>query len=285
MSTILLTGAAGYLGQHIATSLRRSDHTVLEASRRNGFELASPTWPVSQPVDTLIHAAWDMTATRWTEIEKVNVQGSLRLFDRAHAHQVRQIIFISSMSAYADAKSRYGRAKFFVEERLHKLVGCSVRPGLVYSIAPGGMLGSLRQLVKKLPVLPVIDGGAQVLYPCHVEDLSGLICWAVEHADQASGRVFTAANREGFSFRTILELTATRDGRRPLFFSLPFIFVYGPLRLAEYAGLRLRLKSDSLVSLLNQNPDPDFSSTEIFHQAFRPGFLNILPEKIANTGT
>ena len=272
MSTILLTGAAGYLGQRIATALRRSDHSVWKRAAAMDLNSPLPLGLYHSRFDTLIHAAWDMTATRWSEIEKVNVEGSLRLFDQAHAHQVRQIIFISSMSAYADAKSRYGRAKFFVEERLHKLGGCSVRPGLVYSIAPGGMLGSLRQLVKKLPVLPVIDGGAQVLYPCHVEDLSWLICWAVEHADQASGRVFTAANREGFSFRTILELTATRDGRRPLFFSLPFIFVYGPLRLAEYAGLRLRLKSDSLVSLLNQNPDPDFSSAEISHQAFRPGF-------------
>ena len=42
--------------------------------------------------------------------------------------------------------------------------------------------------------------------------------------------------------------------------SVPSALAYAPLRLLESAGLPLRFRSDSLVSLLNPNPRVDWSA-------------------------
>jgi hypothetical protein len=43
------------------------------------------------------------------------------------------------------------------------------------------------------------------------------------------------------------------------FISLPWRLVWAGLKTAEACGLRLNFRSDSLVSLMHQNPAPDFS--------------------------
>jgi hypothetical protein len=46
------------------------------------------------------------------------------------------------------------------------------------------------------------------------------------------------------------------------------------LKSAELVGLRLRVRSDSLISLINQDPSPDFGATRaagLAFAAFAPG--------------
>ena len=69
---------------------------------------------------------------------------------------------------------------------------------------------------------------------------------------------------ELLTFRKILEGLAEQAGRKPRFFSVPGWAPLAGLRGAEFFKIPLPFKSDSLVSLLHQNPAPNFSKMILF---------------------
>ena len=55
-----------------------------------------------------------------------------------------------------------------------------LRPGLVYGPGSRGLYGRMRGMVERLPVLPLLGGGAAPVQPIHVDDLCRAILRALE---------------------------------------------------------------------------------------------------------
>ena len=72
-------------------------------------------------------------------------------------------------------------------------------------------------------------------------------------------RILTAANDQPWPFRQLLSEIARGLDKKLKFIPLPWRLVWAGLKSAEACGLRLNFRSDSLVSLMHQNPKPDFS--------------------------
>jgi uncharacterized protein YbjT (DUF2867 family) len=71
------------------------------------------------------------------------------------------------------------------------------------------------------------------------------------------------ASPEPLTLRDILTRVAQSLGRRRVFVPLPEGLVMGGLRTAEMIlGSKCPVRSDSLLSLLNPDPSPDFSLPE-----------------------
>lgn len=284
-----VTGAHGYVGSVIAAALHARGARVVGLNHRGA---ASPAcdrvvpYTLGQDVpsgtfdgmDTLVHCAWDFKASKWTDIKRANVDGSLQLFAQAHTAGVRRMIFISTVSAFEGCRSLYGQAKLAVEQGGRQYGVVAVRPGLVYDDQqPRGMVGALSGLVARSPVIPLIGSGSQVLYPCHADDLAALVYALCASPRPVEGPV-VAASSHGLSFRQILTDVAARKGRRVVFMPVPYGLVLGGLRAAERLGLKTRLRSDSLVSLVNQSATLDFSETRTVGVTFRD-----MPAKAAAT--
>ena len=79
----------------------------------------------------------------------------------------------------------------------------------------------------------------------------------------------TAAHGQGWSFRQILEEIARARGKRIGFLKLPWRFVWLAIKSFEVAGIPLDFRSDSLVSLMNQDLHPSFAATHAAGYAFR----------------
>jgi nucleoside-diphosphate-sugar epimerase len=189
------------------------------------------------------------------------VAGTLLLFEAARKAGVGQLIFISSISAFAGCCSMYGKAKLEVEKQLLPTGVAVVRPGLVYGCEPSGMFGKLRGLVQKLPLIPVIGGGNQPMYLIHEEDLATFLFALASGNVKDQEAPFVLAHPEARPFKAILSTIAESLGKTPRFVSVPAWPIFAVLRMVESSGLRLRVRSDSLVGLLNPDPRPDFSST------------------------
>jgi hypothetical protein len=69
----------------------------------------------------------------------------------------------------------------------------------------------------------------------------------------------TAAHAQPWPFKQLLLEIARGLGKKVKFIPLPWRLVWAGLKSAETCGLRLNFRSDSLVSLMHQNPNPDFS--------------------------
>jgi len=258
MSAVAITGASGYVGSAIARCFRKHGWEVIEMGRRSArkYELGGDVdWT---GIEALVHCAWDFRLKRREDIERVNVQGSIRLMEGARAAGVKRGVFISSLSCFEGCRSLYGQGKLEVECAAARLGFASVRPGLVYGDTPGGMMGSLEKAVKASPLVPLIGDGSAPQYPVHEEDLAELV-FTLCQSEHPPVEPISAASGEAIPFRELLARIAARNGNKPMFLPIPWRLILAGLRTMEWAGLNPPFRSDSLLGFIFQNPNPDFT--------------------------
>jgi nucleoside-diphosphate-sugar epimerase len=260
---VAVTGASGYLGSQICTTLESRGWQAIRLTRSSGqghghvssYDLAMPiTAQVTEalrPANALIHAAYDLSLTRSADIWRVNVEGTRRLLEAAREAAIGRIIVLSSMSAFAGTTQLYGRAKLDIETMTTEVGGCAVRPGLVYSERAGGMAGALRKLTT-LPIVPVVAGGAGV-YTVWEPDLMSVIARLASATDLEPGTI-SVAHPSRVTLRDLLKAFAAQEDRRCRFVPVPWQPIYWLLRGGELARLRLPFRADSLLGLIHTAP-------------------------------
>lgn len=263
---IAVTGANGWVGGRIVDALARKGFQVrrlVRCPRLPGdvpFELGRDVTPDAlQGVSVLVHAAYDFTPVTWNDISKTNVEGSEKLFKAARDSGVSKIVFISSMSAFEGCRSLYGKAKLAIEEMIRGGEGLVLRPGLVYGEQSGGMFGNLVRQVQRSKVIPLFGKGDQKLYLIHEADLGDVVCKYVCREIPECAYPLTITHEAGWNFRNILLKIATDENKQIHFISIPWRLVWMVLKAGEIVHMPIGFRSDSLVSLMNQNPNPDFS--------------------------
>jgi nucleoside-diphosphate-sugar epimerase len=256
-----ITGAGGYVGSHLARCLEERGHIVVRLSRSCGFRLGDPIQPeFVTGLDALIHAAYDFTARDPAEIERLNVNSSIALFEAATGAGVGRLVFISSMAAFPSCRSLYGQGKLAVETQVLRLGGYVVRPGVIYGAEAGGIFRTLSALAARLPVIPLPGKGKQVLYLIHIDDLSVLVERLLRTDLPQGMRLLHAACPEPLSLRELLTRIAHSLGRRRVFLPVPTTLLMSVLRTGgAILGRKCPLRNDSLLSLLNPDPAPDFT--------------------------
>lgn len=262
---VAVTGGRGLLGARACGALTAAGHSVRRLTRMpsgpgdHAFHLGEAVPPgILSGCDALIHAAYDFKALGWAEVSRVNVEGSLKLLAAAKTAGVKRVVFVSTVGAFKDCRSDYGKSKLLVEGIVSNSGGIVVRPGLVYG-GNGGMFSSLTKL-SALPVLPLFDGGRQPLQLVAIDEVARDLLAALNWTpSQAAGPV-TLANPEPIIFKNLLAAIARSRGKTLRTISIPSSAARVGLRALEAIGLPLRFRADSLVSLLNPNPSFDWSA-------------------------
>lgn len=268
-ATIAVTGATGFVGRYLCEYLRAHDFRVLELRRSAAGDSSNPVLKftlgeaVATPgdladVDLLVHAAHDYSPLEWDDICRVNLEGAKLLLAAAREAEVKQILFVSTMAAFNGCKSNYGRVKMRIEDEVIRMGGMAVRPGLMWGPEPGGLIGALRGTVGKSRVVPLVGGGSQVLYLNHLEDFSRFVAAVAAQEVPAVNDRFVLACDVPWTFRRILTALAASQGNSPTFLPVPWKPLYVLLKGLEKIGMRPAFRSDSLLSLMNQDPSPDF---------------------------
>ena len=263
-----ITGSNGYVGGGIKNYFAARGWEILELTRQPQpgprgikFQLGAEISPASLAgVNALVHCAYDFKPLRWDEIRAVNVDGTRKLFQAARAAGVGKIVCISSISAYDGCRSLYGKAKLEIEKIALDHGALVIRPGLVYGDHPGGMFGKLVGQIRKSSVIPLMGDGSQIQFLVHEEDVSAFIEKYATGKIELAPRILTAANEQPWPFKKLLLEIARGLDKKVKFIPLPWRLVWAGLKMAEVGGLKLNFRSDSLVSLMHQNPAPDFSA-------------------------
>ena len=273
-----ITGSNGYVGGCLKNYFAAQGWEILELTRqpKSGtrtvkFQLGAEISPQALAgVAVLVHCAYDFKPLRWGEICAVNIEGTRKLFWAARTAGAGKIIFISSISAYDGCRSLYGKAKLHIEKLALDSGALVIRPGLVYGSGPGGMFGKLTAQVRKSSVIPMIGDGSQIQFLVHEGDLCAFIEKVAAGTIEIAPQILTAANEQPQPFKQLLLEIARAQNRKVRFIPLPWRLVWAGLKSAEMCGLKLNFRSDSLVSLMNQNPQPDFSANANIGLACRP---------------
>ena len=80
------------------------------------------------------------------------------------------------------------------------------------------------------------------------------------------------AQEQSMSLRDILKTLNPKKTLR--YIPIPWQLIWIGLKLCELAGVKMRLKSDNLISLLRQNPSPDFNPLRTLNIRYKTLTLN-----------
>jgi len=278
--TLIITGASGYLGGSVASFFESAGWNVFEFARRQAnparhcesWSLESPPSPDALRklnAQALIHCAWDFGPTKWSLIEQRNVVGSQSLLHAAAEAGVPSIVFISTISAFTGCRSLYGRAKLAVERTAAQLGASVIRPGLTWgSPRSGGMINSLRASATR-PVVPLVDRGQYPQYLLFHEDLGSVLLQLAESRLSFSGPL-TLAHPQPWPLHDLILKLAADQGRNPILLPIPSSLLKTLAIAGEALHIPLPFRSDSIVSLVHQDPAPDFETAHRLGLLFRP---------------
>jgi nucleoside-diphosphate-sugar epimerase len=263
-----ITGASGYVGSRMVNHLASAGWEVRALCRSRPrvcgervshlpFDLAAGPAPSAlEGVDVLVHAAYDFSHARRSEIARVNVDGSRRLLAATLEAGIERIVYVSTVAAFPGARSMYGRAKLEVERMAMALGAAVIRCGLVWGPESGAMFGAMRHAVDRLPIVPVIGPTDLRLALVHEDDLALLLERVLDSWPEAQERLFVAASERTITFVELLRSLSRDPAHRPRLVPVSWMLVWSALRGLETLGMVPPFRSDSLVSLIHADTDP-----------------------------
>jgi nucleoside-diphosphate-sugar epimerase len=288
---IAVTGSNGFLGQCIMNKLQLRGHDTVPICRNQksgaglNFSLATDSLKSEAfhqlGIEGLIHCAWDFSANTQEKSFDINVDGTKKLVDAALLGGVKRFVFISSMSAFDGCQSIYGRSKLAAEKIFQPIGGTVIRPGLIWSDNPGGLVGTLKKLAQTFSVLPLIGDGHKPLHLVHEDDLTELIALVINYPSPINLEYITSAAKKEVTFRDILKQLARESKKDPFFIPIPWQIIFLSLRAAEILRLKLPLRSDSVIGLIKSNQNIIFQDEELLKYGFA-GFRDFCSDSVSN---
>jgi nucleoside-diphosphate-sugar epimerase len=195
---ILVVGAGGFIGRHIAIEAARAGHEILACGRDPAhLRLMFPAWKAIRcdfnsdkaedwkerlgGVDAVVNAAGIFQGDSANRLETVHITGPQALFEACAELRIPKLVQISALGADASAKSQFHLSKSKADDcclslaENHQLLGWTVvRPSLV--IGRGGQSTALFAALGALPRPPRLAAGRWQLQPLHVFDLAYGVC-------------------------------------------------------------------------------------------------------------
>jgi nucleoside-diphosphate-sugar epimerase len=253
--TVFITGINGFIGRALEKRLSAAGYRVLGSTSKSSSnshltqirlgEMVNAN--LFSGVDVIVHAAYD---ARSNQVEN-NVQGTIQISEAAVKAGVTHEIFISSYSALTDAKSEYAEAKKLLETFFRSRSATIVRPGLVIGL--GGLFMRMIQLVKRYPLLPLLDGGKGAMPVLWIDDLTDAIEFLIAHKLVGEFNLF---HHERLTLIALLDASRKQMGLRRWFVPIPSSWLLPPLRFAEFLRIPLSVNSQNVAGYrVNQNHD------------------------------
>ncbi len=274
---ILVTGATGFIGNHLLPALIRAGHEVVCLVRRTsdlsglqGVDVERVQGDITDK-DALLaaldgaNAVVHLAGVNVPELEacrQVNVEGVRMLIKACRERGVRRVVANSTVSATREHLGAYGLTKRQGED-LWQASGLDVtilRLSLVYGPGAKGIFAKLLGYVKTLPVVPLIGPGTFEVQPVYVGDVVDAILRCLE-SGKTIGRTYVLAGREATTMNQLIDAMLAELGKRK-----PKLHVPVPVATLMARAMALVLPNppvtvDNILGM-NQPTDYDISAAE-----------------------
>jgi nucleoside-diphosphate-sugar epimerase len=258
---ILVTGASGFLGSHVAERLASRDGIDLRlllrpASRltfldgvayeRAGGDVrdAASLARALEGIDAVVHLAGLVSALTEAQYHEVNASGTASLVEAARQAGVKRFVYVSSLAALGPSDDGavpetphpvgpYGRSKLAGEYPVlaarDAMSVAVVRPPVVYGERDRALIPFYR--LARFGFVPVYGAGDRRLTWVHVHDAAEAIV-ATALVEGPSGAVYSISDGATHTWRSLVGAWSRASGRRVRALPTPPAL----FALAGYAG-------------------------------------------------
>jgi uncharacterized protein YbjT (DUF2867 family) len=281
MSTILVTGASGFVGSHMVPALVDAGHHVLALVRDEGgaaqvmrrlepaqrgeveTRIGDVTKPDTLPgalagADAILHLVavardWDGGAT----LRLVNTEGTRNVVRAASDVGVRRFVHLGALGVVDDPDLHYGSSKVrgMALVRESGLDWTILSPSLLFG-PRDGFFNILADLVRMSPgIVPITGKGDARFQPLAISDLARAAIQAL--ADPATvGREYPMGGPRYWTYREIVEEVLHGMGSKRALVPMPVALIRLVATVAEKVRLPFPVATDQLRQLKHDNIGP-----------------------------
>lgn len=299
---IFVTGANGFIGRHVVEALRASGEAFRVLLSRPNAEFSARFPDVDtvcgdlldagtldrglEGVRGVIHLASKNIDHDGSGFERINVEGTRLLAERAAAHGIERLVYVSSVGIYGHGAHRgadestpvapdtpFSRSKAAAEESLlqsHRTgeFGVTIlRHRFVYGVGDRAVMPRLIKAAKKYPFW--ISGGKATMSLVWAGDLAEVARRFAVGAVPASPEdapIFHITDGRTTTYREVITTLCDLFDFTPPRFSVPFTALYLPVRAREVLlGIDPEVSQASITSIRLKlvAQDNDFSSQKL----------------------
>ena len=225
MSTVLVTGATGFIGRRLVPALVEAGHDVRAMTRRPeaydgqgtpvGADVSDPESlrPALEGVDVAVYLVHSLDDP---DFVRKDAQAARNFSAAAAAAGVRQIVYMGGLGDDDDDLSAHLRSRREVEHLLGEdgVPVTVLRAAIV--VGHGGISWEItRQLVKNLPAMVVPKWVGTRTQPIALDDVIRYIVGVTDN-EEAFGRVFEIGGTEQLTYLEMMKVAAESMNDRPI---------------------------------------------------------------------
>ena len=281
MSTILVTGASGFVGSHLVPALIYAGHRVVAVALndesgghvlerlapadrdRVEIRIADVTRPASLPpvmtgVDAVVHlVAIPRDLNGGASLRLVNTEGTRAVVAAMRTTGLRRLVHMGAMGVEDDPDLHYASSKAKAEAlvRASGLDWTILKPSVQFGEGDG-FFNIIAGLVRFSPgVVPLAGGGTARFQPIHSDDVAAVVVKVLGDAGTVGDSIELGGPRY-WTYREITREVADALGKRRLLVPMPVALIRLVAGTAELVRLPFPVATDQLRQLRLDNIGP-----------------------------
>ncbi len=265
---IVLTGAAGLVGQNLIVELKAQGYTRLVAIDKHAHNLGilrglhpevqaieadlaedGPWREAFRGADVVVQLHAQITGKTRDLFDRNNLEATKRVLDACHEHAVPYLVHISSSVVNSVATDDYTETKKLQEAMVVRsgLRFCALRPTLMFGWFDPKHLGWLSRFMARTPVFPIPGDGRFMRQPLYERDFCRCIAMCIER--QPDGDIFDIVGDTRIDYVDIIRTIKRVKRLRTLIVHIPIGFFAFLLRTYALFSSKPPFTADQLKAL------------------------------------
>jgi len=266
---VCITGSTGFVGRYIAHELcsrglkvRCLVRPTSDLTPLAGLDIETCQGDVTdvtslekalRNVGTVVHLVAIIRETKEATFEMINLGGTKNLLHAAKKTGVRRLIYMSNLGADPDTRFPLLYNKWRAEEEVRNsgIDFVILRPSVMFGRGDG-FVSVLAGIIKRTPLVPVIDSGKTRLQLISVEDVAACVAQAVEE-QRIINQAVPLGGPEYLTYEEIVDLIIERLKLRRRKVHIPVPLMHFVVWTGEKLGLMLPVTAAQLAMLTRDN--------------------------------